>query len=976
MEWQNPTALYLILPLCIGWLVLALYSQSRRVRARQLFVANQMSDRILPEPSAVRFWIKLALREVAIVAGLVALAGPRFGEQYEQIIPRGSDLYVLIDVSRSMLAEDVAPTRLGRAKADVSSLVNRLEGERIGLIAFAGQAVVKCPLTVDYNSFRRALNELDPNSAPRGGTAIGDAIRKSLEVFQSNSERDQAILLITDGDDQQSYPLEAATVAAERQVTIFSVGLGDAEKGSRIPQKDKSGLYVEHQGEQVWSKLDGTLLQEIALKTSGVYIPAGTRSYDLGELYTKYLQGRRGDDSTSQTRIRRTERFQIFLALALLAILIDMFIIPFRSSWRPKSSMPIPKPIRSSATAVAQIGFCVFFGLVSGVPLKADDSVSKIREGIKFFADQKFDEAHDAFALAASQLEQQKSPKANVAIFDEACAFHRKGDFDKAKERYLQAGLSQDRNLATAAHFNLGMLSSEQARSTAGDQPESVAVEKRQEIIESLKQSVASYRHCLELDPKHTPSRKNIELVRQWIKFYTDKWNELDRQKRRNETNLLQFLDYIVQAQTAIQDSVEALVPNTSADTFAELKRIQDELAEEIPVLRDKIDSDLRPKQEAGQPQPPQPQAAPAPSSKELEEGIALLQSWADEAGKKMANASSQLGRSNPANAVAEQKAALEELDRIWDAIINFHALLAKELGDQTQIAKRLGPATVEKTDASEATTAIDAQISSTSPPASPPVSPQQLAVEEPNWKELQESQEKALRKARLLAPKAEAELSRMDAEPQPDADPQPETVQPDLDPQQPQDPQQPKKLAPEEVEAGYRKAIELAPSAVEQMESASEQIKKKDRNRASVHAEEARRILQEIQDAQPKNPEQDKQDQQDKKDNQDQQQNQDKNDEKKENEEKKSQDEKDQQSDKDKQDPKKQDENKDKEGDKDKDKDKKVQEQQQPKPNQVSKDRIEDMLRKVREREQDKRERDRELRARILGRTPVDKDW
>lgn len=972
MDWQNPTALYLILPLCIGWLVLALYSQSRRVRARQLFVAKQMSDRILPEPSAVRFWIKLALREVAIVAGLVALAGPRFGEQYEQIIPRGSDLYVLIDVSRSMLAEDVAPTRLGRAKADVSSLVNRLEGERIGLIAFAGQAVVKCPLTVDYNSFRRALNELDPNSAPRGGTAIGDAIRKSLEVFQSNSARDQAILLITDGDDQQSYPLEAATVAAERQVTIFSVGLGDAEKGSRIPQKDKSGLYVEHQGEQVWSKLDGTLLQEIALKTSGVYIPAGTRSYDLGELYTKYLQGRRGDDSTSQTRIRRTERFQIFLAIALLAILIDMFIIPFRSGWRPKSAMPIPKPTRSSAAAVAQIGFGVFFGLTTWGPLKADDSVSKVREGIKFFADQKFDEAHDAFALAATQLEEQKSPKASMAIFDEACALHRKGDFDKAKDRYLQAGLSQDRNLATAAHFNLGMLSSEQARSTAGDQPESVAIDKRKEIIESLKQSVASYRHCLELDPKHTPSRKNIELVRQWIKFYTDKWNELDRQKRRNETNLLQFLNYMVQSQTAIQDSVEVLVPNTSSDTFAELKRIQDELAEEIPVLRDKIDSDLRPKQDAGQPQPPQPPAATAPSSKELDEGIALLQSWADEAGKKMANASSQLTRSNPANAIAEQQAALEELDRIWDAIINFHALLAKELGDQTQITKSLGLATVEKTNGSDATTAIDAQNSSSLPPASP----QQLAVEEPNWTDLQESQEKSLRKARLLAPKAEAELSRMDAEPQP------ETVLPDPDPQQPQAPQQPKKIDPEEIKAGYRKAIELAPSAVEQMESASEQIKKKDRNRASVHAEEARRILQEIQDAQPKNPEQDKQDQQDKKDNQDQQQNQDKDDEKKDNEDKKNQDEKDQQTDKDKQDPKKQDENNDKNENKDKDKDgnkdkdNKEQEQQQPKPNQVSKDRIEDMLRKVREREQDKRERDRELRARILGRTPVDKDW
>ena len=171
------------------------------------------------------------------MTGLVALAEPQFGTQYEDVVPRGSDLYVLIDVSRSMLAEDVPPSRLGRAKADVAALVNRLEGERIGLIAFAGQAVVKCPLTVDYDAFRRSLDELDPGSAPRGGTAIGDAIRKALEVFHARADRDQAILLITDGDDQQSYPLEAAAIAAERHVTIFTVGLGDADHGAAHPAR-------------------------------------------------------------------------------------------------------------------------------------------------------------------------------------------------------------------------------------------------------------------------------------------------------------------------------------------------------------------------------------------------------------------------------------------------------------------------------------------------------------------------------------------------------------------------------------------------------------------------------------------------------------------------------------------------------------------------------------------------------------------
>ena len=335
MEWQHPQWLYLILPLGATWLVLSLYSRRLRRRAALAFVAQAMWSRILPVDSWARFWVKLVLRETALVAGLVALAGPRFGTQYEEVIPRGSDLYVLIDVSRSMLAEDVPPSRLGRAKADVAALVNRLEGERVGLIAFAGQAVVKCPLTIDYDAFRRSLDELDPGSAPRGGTAIGDAIRKALEVFQANANRDQAILLITDGDDQQSYPLEAAAVAAERHVTVFAVGLGDSDHGARIPQGAEAKSYVEYHGQQVWSKLDGSLLKDIALKTAGVYVPVGTRAYDLGELYAKYLQGRRSSDEQSHKRIRRSEQFQTFLALALLALLADAFTRPYPAG--PKS---------------------------------------------------------------------------------------------------------------------------------------------------------------------------------------------------------------------------------------------------------------------------------------------------------------------------------------------------------------------------------------------------------------------------------------------------------------------------------------------------------------------------------------------------------------------------------------------------------------------------------------------------------------
>ncbi len=968
MQWQSPQFLYLILPLSVGWFGLALYSERRRQRARESFVSRPMWSRVLPAISRTRFWLKLALREAAIIAGLVALAGPQFGTQLEQVVPRGSDLYVLVDVSRSMLADDVPPSRLERAKADVSALVNRLEGERVGLIAFAGQAVVKCPLTVDYDSFRRALNELDPNSAPRGGTAIGDAIRKAIEVFDAKAARDQAVLLITDGDDQESYPLEAATIAAERKVTVFTVGLGDTDKGSRVPQKG-TAAFMEHEGQQVWSKLNGTLLQEIALKTSGVYIPAGTRAYDLGELYAAHLQGRRGDDSETQQRIRKSERFQIFLAMALFALLADLCISPYVVSVTDQnlvSMRSLSKTERKSSiakvTAISILTLCQWIALASNV--SAGDEHARVRDGIKLYEQEKYDEAGKEFAAAGEELDKLKSEQAAVAAFNEACAYHRKGDLEKARDRYLKAGLSQDHKIATASHFNLGTMSAENARKLAGERPDEVPAEKRQEILDELKQGIASYRHCLELEIDHAPSRRNLELVRNWIKYYTDRWRERDRQKLRDDSNLIAFLDFLMQAETALQETVKQLPENVATDAVAEIKRAQDELREEVPTLREKIATELQPTE-------PQAGTAPQPVPQEIQEGIKLLQGWADEADDKMASASRLLAKTDAKDAASEQQAAIEKLDRIWDAVIPFQPLLVKELADQTTITKTLTPKTKPEapsdTDADEVEVEnkIDLSPESQNDAGDQYTAPaaQKLAIGDDDFKQLTESQEKTLRKARLLSPKAEAELSRVESQPAAEPATDPTTTTND-----PNSPAQPSTIDPEEVKAGLRKAIELAPTAVVAMESAIKQLQKKDRPAAGTHAEEARRILEEIQRAQPKNKHQD-QDQKEK--NQDQ--------EKKDKQESKDQKDDEQQKDGDEKkqsDEEKSDEKKDGGEEKDGKESEKPSEKEQPKPQQVSKDRIEEALRKVRERQQEKRERDQQTRMRIIGPAPVDKDW
>lgn len=1055
MEWHTPQFLYLILPLCLSWLGLALYSEKRRQAARNAMISSAMQDRIFPPNSRIRFWCKLLLFELALTTGLIALAGPRFGTQVEQVVPRGSDLYVLIDVSRSMLADDVVPSRLERAKADVSSLVNRLTGERIGLIAFAGKAVVKCPLTTDYDSFRRALMELDPNSAPRGGTAIGDAIRKAVEVFHAGTQRDQAVLLITDGDDQESFPLEAANVAAERKVTVFTVGLGDSSAGARVPGQSGASSFVEYEGQQVWSKLNGSLLSEIALKTNGVYIPAGTRAYDLGELYAQHLQGRTGDLSETQQRVRKSERFQIFLGIALLALLADLCISRYSarasqprgpvlaSSSRIKkstqteqarysldSSLAAVTPQRSSKILPLLAGMC--FGGISGQG-EAGETYEDVREGLRQYQAAEYESAQQLFAAAAVELERSRSSQAAIAAFDEACALHRKGDKEKARERYLKAGLSPDKAIATASHFNLGTLSAENARSLAGANPDNVAAEDREKILNELRQAVTSYRHALELNPEHQPTRRNLELVRMWIKYYSDRWYEIDRQKRREESSLIQFLEFLMTTQNALKQSVQQLPENAPTDIHAQLKKNQDELAEELPFLRDKIAKELQP-----QNSPPGTNSPPQQVPPEVKEGIELLQSWSDKALEEMQAASSQLFKAKSANAVPHQQEAVNQLEQIWDAVIPFHPLLAKELGDQTKIAEQLTPFDTASATATETSEASASALPEGSVPISPaPASasvpdaseknadlstpaenienngsnaaptplPSDASLDESAFQQLLEQQTTALRKARLLAPKAQAELMQLEANPAPEAAAEsvPGTSPDAMTGSQNAVPQ----VDPEKLKQGLQKAIELSPEAVEAMQLAVDHLQRKDPKSAAGPAEEARRILEEISNAQPEQPQQDQnkeeQEEQDqneqKKDDQaqknDEPQDQDKNkDDKKnspeqkqnsndkknqkdqdENKQDKDSEEQKKQSDQKKDDKQKQ--NQDKSGNKSGDsKDNSQSAGSNSERPQISQDRIEDALRKVRERQQEKRERDREIRARIIGRTPVEKDW
>jgi Ca-activated chloride channel family protein len=331
---------YLLLFWVVPLLALLLgYAYNKKKQTALLFFDPSMANRLMPIVDASRFSRKALLLLCAFGFAIVAAASPRFGTYYEEVPQSGVDVFILLDVSRSMLAEDVVPNRLGRAKSDIQDLLNHVAGDRVGLIAFAGKPIIKVPLTTDHGFFLQVLHSVDTDSAPRGGTAIGDAIRLALRAMPPEAERQRAMVLITDGDDQESMPLEAAKDAAERNVRILTLGLGNSAEGGRIPLRDSAGqlTYLKYDGQEVWSKMDETVLREIARITEGAYVAAGTRTFDLGQIYADSIGRMQGNayqegvyqegvnqegDRQMGRRQKLRHQYPLFLSVAVVCLLL------------------------------------------------------------------------------------------------------------------------------------------------------------------------------------------------------------------------------------------------------------------------------------------------------------------------------------------------------------------------------------------------------------------------------------------------------------------------------------------------------------------------------------------------------------------------------------------------------------------------------------------------------------------------------
>ena len=324
MEWGSPRYFqwFWVLLLVMG---IFYFSSWRRKAQMRRFGDVVLVGRLIASFDAQKRLIKRALLFLAVFFILLALCQPHFRTKEVTVERKGVDVMIAVDVSRSMLATDIQPTRLEKAKLELSSLIDHLKQDRIGIVAFAGEAFIQCPLTLDRSAVKLFLTTLSPNLIPTPGTMMGPAIQVATQAFSEKEKEYKALILLTDGEDQGSNPMQAAKKAKQSGVKIFTIGLGTQDGGTIPGEFTGEGAKRDKQGQIVISKLDEKLLRGLAAETGGVYYRSTGGELEIdnlaGEIRNMSQKGLK-----SEKIFEYEENYQYFLVIALVLLFAEMIL--------------------------------------------------------------------------------------------------------------------------------------------------------------------------------------------------------------------------------------------------------------------------------------------------------------------------------------------------------------------------------------------------------------------------------------------------------------------------------------------------------------------------------------------------------------------------------------------------------------------------------------------------------------------------
>lgn len=490
---------------------LLVWLERRGGGALDRFVSPALQARLVDSPSAWRRRLRIVLLSLSAMFLILALMRPQWGMRYVATQTFGAEIMICLDVSRSMLAEDVAPNRLERAKAEIADLLTYLDGNQVGIIAFAGRASVLSPMTPDFSFLRLVLEGIGVHSATRGGTRLEEPIRKALAGFGPPGDAARAILLITDGEDQDSFPLDAARAAAELGVRIIAIGFGD-ENGSEIYVTDRrSGArerILDASGRPVLSRLDGDLLREIALTTQGAYVPAGTGLLDLESIYEQHIARLTRAQLTARRKLVREEVYQ-WAVLAGLILLISSVVVSggridlsgpsLRSAfWALAMLLPLlahTPPARANPNAALPAAAEPDAG-AAGSSAVLDGGVPPLEAG-----------------AALSDLDPELDPGPEPEPEDPREVYNRgitaigDHDLEAAEQAFRKARRDGggDGTLRFHAAYNLGWALAHQAEALQESDPD--------QALRTLYEASDWLRDALRLRPDDTDARHNLEVV-------------------------------------------------------------------------------------------------------------------------------------------------------------------------------------------------------------------------------------------------------------------------------------------------------------------------------------------------------------------------------------------------------------------------------------------------------------------------------